>query len=76
MTITGPPPAFPVTVQACLFDMDGVLTSTARLHAEAWKATFDAFLAFAVSFAAVCSVERAWLGTKPLLGRAPQVRAC
>jgi beta-phosphoglucomutase family hydrolase len=25
--------------------MDGVLTSTARLHAEAWKATFDAFLA-------------------------------
>ncbi len=25
--------------------MDGVLTSTARLHAEAWKETFDAFLA-------------------------------
>jgi alpha,alpha-trehalase len=27
-----------------LFDMDGVLTSTARLHAEAWKVTFDALL--------------------------------
>jgi beta-phosphoglucomutase family hydrolase len=25
--------------------MDGVLTSTAALHAEAWKSTFDAFLA-------------------------------
>ncbi len=45
VTSTGPPPAFPVTVQACLFDLDGVLTSTARLHAEAWKATFDPFLA-------------------------------
>jgi beta-phosphoglucomutase family hydrolase len=40
-----PPPAFPVAVRGCLFDMDGVLTSTARLHSEAWKATFDAFLA-------------------------------
>lgn len=45
MTATGPLPAFPVPVRACLFDLDGVLTSTARLHAEAWKATFDAFLA-------------------------------
>jgi beta-phosphoglucomutase family hydrolase len=41
----GSPPAFPVAVRGCLFDMDGVLTSTARLHGEAWKATFDAFLA-------------------------------
>jgi beta-phosphoglucomutase family hydrolase len=29
---------------AALFDMDGVLTATARLHAGAWKRTFDEFL--------------------------------
>jgi beta-phosphoglucomutase family hydrolase len=29
---------------AVLFDLDGVLTSTAKLHAAAWKETFDAFL--------------------------------
>ena len=29
---------------AVLFDMDGVLTKTATLHAEAWKRTFDDFL--------------------------------
>ncbi len=29
---------------AVIFDLDGVLTSTARLHAAAWKAVFDAFL--------------------------------
>jgi beta-phosphoglucomutase family hydrolase len=34
----------PSEVRACLFDMDGVLTDTARVHAEAWKETFDAFL--------------------------------
>jgi beta-phosphoglucomutase family hydrolase len=28
----------------CLFDMDGVLTDTASVHAAAWKAAFDAFL--------------------------------
>lgn len=32
-------------IRACLFDMDGVLTSTAALHARAWKQMFDAFLA-------------------------------
>jgi beta-phosphoglucomutase family hydrolase len=31
-------------IRACLFDLDGVLTQTARLHATAWKQTFDAFL--------------------------------
>lgn len=35
----------PDEVRACLFDMDGVLTDTARVHAEAWKRTFDSFLA-------------------------------
>src|SRR5437763_10647465 len=29
---------------ACLFDLDGVLTQTAKVHAEAWKEMFDAFL--------------------------------
>lgn len=31
-------------VGGCLFDLDGVLTRTAKLHAEAWKRTFDTFL--------------------------------
>jgi beta-phosphoglucomutase family hydrolase len=34
----------PDAVQACLFDMDGVLTKTATLHAQAWKQMFDTFL--------------------------------
>lgn len=34
----------PGTIRACLFDLDGVLTSTARLHREAWKCAFDDFL--------------------------------
>jgi beta-phosphoglucomutase family hydrolase len=35
----------PDAVRACLFDLDGVLTQTAKVHAEAWKQMFDAFLA-------------------------------
>jgi beta-phosphoglucomutase family hydrolase len=34
----------PVGIRACLFDLDGVLTQTAKLHAAAWKQMFDAFL--------------------------------
>ena len=34
----------PEGIIACLFDLDGVLTRTAELHAAAWKQTFDAFL--------------------------------
>jgi beta-phosphoglucomutase family hydrolase len=34
----------PSGIRACLFDLDGVLTDTAGVHAEAWKATFDPFL--------------------------------
>lgn len=34
----------PHGIEACLFDMDGVLTDTARLHRLAWAATFDEFL--------------------------------
>ena len=34
----------PDSITACLFDMDGVLTETATVHAAAWKETFDALL--------------------------------
>jgi beta-phosphoglucomutase family hydrolase len=34
----------PSLIQACLFDLDGVLTQTAKVHAAAWKEMFDAFL--------------------------------
>lgn len=34
----------PDGVRACLFDLDGVLTKTAKVHAAAWKEMFDAFL--------------------------------
>ncbi|MHB8263648.1 MAG: HAD family hydrolase [Acidimicrobiales bacterium] len=34
----------PEGVRACLFDLDGVLTETAKVHAAAWKEMFDAFL--------------------------------
>ncbi|HET9689732.1 MAG TPA: beta-phosphoglucomutase family hydrolase [Acidimicrobiales bacterium] len=34
----------PDGVEACLFDMDGVLTKTAAVHAAAWKQTFDEVL--------------------------------
>lgn len=35
----------PAGTEACLFDLDGVLTSTAELHRDAWQRTFDSFLA-------------------------------
>jgi beta-phosphoglucomutase family hydrolase len=34
----------PDGITACLFDLDGVLTQTAKLHAAAWKQMFDEFL--------------------------------
>jgi beta-phosphoglucomutase family hydrolase len=34
----------PEQVAACLFDLDGVLTNTAAVHAAAWKQMFDEFL--------------------------------
>jgi beta-phosphoglucomutase family hydrolase len=34
----------PSGIRACLFDLDGVLTPTALVHAAAWKETFDAVL--------------------------------
>lgn len=35
----------PEGITACLFDLDGVITRTASLHAAAWKEMFDGFLA-------------------------------
>ncbi|MBA3262866.1 MAG: beta-phosphoglucomutase family hydrolase [Thermoleophilaceae bacterium] len=34
----------PEGTSACLFDLDGVLTQTAKVHAAAWKQMFDEFL--------------------------------
>jgi beta-phosphoglucomutase family hydrolase len=34
----------PDRITACLFDLDGVLTQTAKVHARAWKQMFDGFL--------------------------------
>ena len=34
----------PASVSVCLFDLDGVLTQTAKVHAAAWKQMFDEFL--------------------------------
>jgi beta-phosphoglucomutase family hydrolase len=37
-------PVLPTNITACLFDLDGVLTQTARVHAAAWKQMFDTYL--------------------------------
>jgi beta-phosphoglucomutase family hydrolase len=37
-------PILPEGISACLFDLDGVLTQTAKVHAAAWKQMFDAYL--------------------------------
>jgi beta-phosphoglucomutase family hydrolase len=34
----------PDSINACLFDLDGVLTQTAKVHAAAWKQMFDEYL--------------------------------
>jgi beta-phosphoglucomutase family hydrolase len=34
----------PDQIKACLFDLDGVITQTAKVHAKAWKQMFDEFL--------------------------------
>ncbi len=33
----------PAQISACLFDLDGVITQTAKVHAQAWKQTFDEY---------------------------------
>lgn len=44
MPISARAVGLPDQITAGLFDLDGVLTSTADLHREAWKHTFDAVL--------------------------------
>jgi beta-phosphoglucomutase family hydrolase len=34
----------PDRITTCLFDLDGVLTQTAKVHAKAWKQMFDEYL--------------------------------
>jgi beta-phosphoglucomutase family hydrolase len=34
----------PDAITTCLFDLDGVLTQTAKVHAKAWKQMFDEYL--------------------------------
>src|SRR5215212_2742521 len=34
----------PDGVNACLFDLDGVLTQTAKVHSAAWKQMFDEYM--------------------------------
>ncbi len=34
----------PDSIRACLFDLDGVLTQTAKVHSAAWKRMFDSYL--------------------------------
>ena len=46
----------PPEIDACLFDLDGVLTDTARVHRRAWAAMFDAFLADRAAAAGVAFV--------------------
>ncbi len=44
MAADAPKLKLPAAIGACLFDLDGVLTKTAVVHAKAWKQTFDEFL--------------------------------
>jgi beta-phosphoglucomutase family hydrolase len=37
-------PRLPEGIEALLFDLDGVLTETAKVHSKAWKQMFDAYL--------------------------------
>ncbi len=43
-TGNGFPPLTPRNFDAVLFDLDGVLTETASIHAAAWREMFDGFL--------------------------------
>jgi beta-phosphoglucomutase family hydrolase len=40
----GPVLGLPDSIRGCLFDLDGVLTQTAKVHAAAWKEMFDDYL--------------------------------
>jgi beta-phosphoglucomutase family hydrolase len=44
VTVTHARLKVPEAIRFCLFDLDGVLTDTASMHAEAWQEMFDEFL--------------------------------
>ena len=44
MTSTTTPAVLPEEIRAVIFDMDGVITDTASVHAEAWRRLFDEYL--------------------------------
>ncbi|HEY3610577.1 MAG TPA: beta-phosphoglucomutase family hydrolase [Pseudonocardiaceae bacterium] len=44
MTAETDRPRLPKGITACLFDLDGVLTKTATVHAAAWQEMFDEYL--------------------------------
>ena len=80
--ILGEPPiartalGLPPRTRACLFGLDGVLTQTARLHADAWKQLFDHYLRERargsgepfIPFDAVFDYSRHFHGQPPLDG--------
>lgn len=42
--MTDLPDLFDGTIDAVIFDLDGVITDTASVHADAWRALFDGYL--------------------------------
>jgi beta-phosphoglucomutase family hydrolase len=44
ISYAGPVLGLPDGIRGCLFDLDGVLTQTAKVHDAAWKQMFDDFL--------------------------------
>ena len=44
ISYAGPVLGLPDSIRGCLFDLDGVLTQTAKVHDAAWKQMFDEFL--------------------------------
>jgi alpha,alpha-trehalase len=43
--------------EALIFDLDGVITQTASIHARAWKRLFDEFLARRVTEKDICALR-------------------
>jgi HAD superfamily hydrolase (TIGR01509 family) len=43
-SLSKPQLGLPLTVEACVFDLDGVLAASADVHFAAWAETFDEFL--------------------------------
>ncbi|HWA27927.1 MAG TPA: beta-phosphoglucomutase family hydrolase [Lacunisphaera sp.] len=54
-SVSPPPRAF----DAVVFDMDGVVTDTASVHARAWKRMFDEYLAHRAAVPAACEAGAA-----------------